>query len=345
MKILNKSFEKNTNNGEMTLISTKPDDFFMLSKIISPLDKIKSLTTRKLSLDGKSQSKINCVLEISVETVDADLEDGILYVKGKTCKIHERVPFNVYHTLSIPLEQKFTITKDNWKQYDIKMINDATHEKPEVLFILFFENDCVLSLVGASVPKVISKHEPKQKNFKSISNAVKGHKNKVKTFVVASTLSIANDFYKYMQKDAKDIIKNTALLNLSNDYKNISNAKAISKILSDKNYAQNFADAKYVEELAEIETFFESIEKQDKLNFFGFKQLKEGFDYGAVSKIFITDELYKPHNISKRKVIEKVLNEASLLRAKIFIVPVMNELGEKLKSYGGIAGKLSFLYK
>lgn len=343
MQILKNNVDLKCKHGNMVIMGTNCDDFYVLSNILTQGDKVSCKTTRKISFDGgKTQQKITTNLEISIETISADLEYGILYVKGKVCKENEFVALGSYHTLNIELNQKMVIEKEEWSAMDVSNIKDATKEQHNICFVIFYEKDCVISSYGTSQSRILSKHEPKSKNFGSILNALKSYESKFLAILIASCFKTGKDFHQYVSKHSKS---KYSFLQLSNDYKNISNTKVISKIVLDPSFSQSFANAQYVKDLLEFQKVFPKIKSGDPGTFLGYKELGEVCNYGALEKLFITDKNYRPATVERRKVIEKILNEAHLLRAKIFVIPVENELGEEFQKMGGIAGTLLFSYK
>jgi len=91
MKILNEVIDKKRNSGKITMIPECLDDIYELTKIILVNDRLKSYTHRKLSLDGRNQQKIGLYLMIRLESYTVDLENGVLYAKGKVCEENEHV--------------------------------------------------------------------------------------------------------------------------------------------------------------------------------------------------------------------------------------------------------------
>lgn len=337
--------ESKSSSGSMKIMPTCKDDFYLLSSILVPGDNIESFTTRKLSMDsGKTQQKISLLLAIKIETVDTDLEDGIMYVKGRTCKEYEHIKQSSYHTLNLVLNEEFSIYKESWSDYDIRKIKEAKKESPEMCFVIFYEKDCVVSTLSSNGVTNIYKEEVKNKNFKAIINSMLGLKN-IKTFVISSISDIRNEFFKSLVKEHKSIEKRCSVIKLGAEYKNIPNSKVVNKIITDKEFSKSFADIAYIDDLREIEAFFLDMELGKKDFCIGVDEIKEAYEYGAIKTLFITDQFCKPRSVEERKANDAIINQVKKLRAKICTIPVSNEFGERLKKMGSIAGKLQFEYK
>lgn len=346
MKILNISMEGKSSIGSIKIMPLCSDDLYALNDVIVPGDVIEAQTTRKVSMDGgKTQHKVSLVLAIKVETIETDLDDCIMYIKGKTCKEHENVRQGSYHTLDIVLNEHFTISKNDWTDSMIRKLKEAKNEDSEMCFIIFYDKDCVVSRISQTGVKNIYKEEIKNKNYKALINSILSVKEGIKNFVIASISDVRNDFAKALLKDHKDLEKKVSVLKLTPDYKGIPNSKVISKMLVEKNFAQAFANVKYVDDLREIEGFFLDISLGKKNSCVGEKEVLEAFEYGALKTLFITDSFYRPGTVEERKKNSSIIQQAHNFRAKVCIIPVSHEHGQRLKSMGHIAGVLQFDYK
>lgn len=346
MKIISNKIDSKSLAGSAVLIPTCSDDLYALSSIIAAGDDVEAFTTRKLSLDGgRTQQKIVARLMVKVETTDFDLEDGIMSVKGKINKENEYVQQGSYHTLHISLDEKFELFKKKWSRQDQKMLFETTKEVPSLCFVIFYDKECVVSAVTSNNITNVHKSEVKNKNYKPIVAAVIGLKDKMKMAVVASFSSVGEDFYKALVKEDKGVEKHSSFIRLPSEYKNMANSKVIGRVLTDRRFAKTFSEIKYVDDLREIEEFFLGLTLGNKKMCLGFSEIQEAFEYGAIKTLFITDILYRPRTVEERKNIEKIIAQATELRAKICVIPVIHEHGEKLKLMGGIAGVLQFTYK
>ncbi|KAI5147974.1 protein pelota [Enteropsectra breve] len=346
MKIGSISLDKKTQGGALTVEMTNLDDLYTLSQILEIGDRVESFTTRKISLDGgKTQQKIALKLQVKAETYNYDLEDGIVIVKGKTCCENEHVKLGSYHSLNINLHEKFKIFKNNWKHSQVRELQDATNEAPEICFIIFYDREAVVSSVSSNSIKTIHKEELKNKNYKSLLACVSQQKEKMKIFIIASFSDIRSDFSKKLFAEVKTIEKLTTVIKLSGEYKGISNTKAISKLLTDKSHSKAFTNIKYIDDLRSAEELFTAIRVESVLVAIGKIEILEAFEYGAVSKLFLLNTVYRPRTIDERQNIESLLADAREMRAQICVIPADHELGERLNQLGGFAAFLKFSYK
>ncbi|KAM0681286.1 hypothetical protein GINT2_000485 [Glugoides intestinalis] len=346
MKIVSNHVDVKSKAGQMKLIPNNNDDIYYLSAIIKTGDRIASYTTRKISLDGgKTQKKITLKLEVKVEAVEAELDVGVMYVKGKTSLENEHVRLGSYHTIDISVGNEFTFTKQQWTNQDLARIKECCKDVPEICFVVFFEKDCAISSVSSNETKIIHKEEVKGKNFKEIVTATIKMKEKVKNLVIASISDIKNDFHKSLLKEDPTIGKISCCIKLTPDYKGLSNTKVISKILANKDMLTSLHNVKFIEDLKEIQKFFVSIDINQEEVCIGLKEVAEAMDYGAIKILFVTDRFCKPKSILERDFADSFIKKANELRAKICIIPTNLDPGERLESIGGVACSLSFNYK
>lgn len=346
MKILNKNVDKRLLSGSITMSPVNIDDFYVLNDLVQVGDVAEGTTTRKLSLDGgRTQQKITLRLAIKVEKADYDFEGGLMSIKGKICKENKHVQLGVYHTVHVEMNESFTLSKTVWSRNHMNLLEESAKDVQDLCFVIFYERECVVSMHSTNNIKNVLKSEIKNKNFKPIITKIKDAKNTVKTIVIAGFGTIVDEFYKGLIKEDKSFVKFGGPIKLSNNYKNLSNVQVINKFITDKSYSSLFAEIKYVEDLIEAKNFFEYFEKEFTKVSVGLVEVLEACEYGAVKKVFITDEVYRPKDLASKKKIKMLLDLAIKIRAKICIVPITHDLGLRLSKMGGITGMLLFNYK
>jgi protein pelota len=339
MKILSNKIENRTSSGSVVLIPTSADDLYMLSSVIAEDNTVEAHTTRKLSLDGgHTQQKITVKLMVKAETLAFDLDDGIMSIKGKVCKENEYIEQGVYHTIHVSLGEKFELWKARWTRRDTRLLSESTKDIPHIAFIVFYDRDCAVSSVTPNNIRNTFKGEIKAKNFRPVLSAVAGLKDNIKMLVIASFSAIGEEFYRALSKENKALGASATAIKLTPEYKNIPNAKVISRILVDKQFAKSFKEVAYVNDLQEIEDFFLSVMLGSKKICVGLAEIQEAFEYGAIKVLFVTDALYRPRTVEERRAIEAVVAQATELRARICIIPVIHESGERLRAWAASPG-------
>ncbi|KAI5169909.1 protein pelota [Pancytospora epiphaga] len=346
MKIVCNTIESRTNSGSLVLLPSSADDLYVLSSIIAEEDTVEAYTTRKLSLDGgRTQQKVTVKLAIKVESTVFDLDDGIMSLKGKVCRENEYITQGLYHTIHINLGNKFELWKPKWSRRDVHLIYESTKEVPHVVFVTFYDKECVVSNVSSNSIKTVFKGEIKSKNFKPTLGAVVSLKEKTKVLVIASFSVLGDEFYKVLSKENKVIAALSTTIKLKSEYKGLPNSRMISRVLSDSQYSKSFKEIAYVEDLREIEEFFLAMTMGSKKVCVGLGEIQEAFEYGAIKILFITDALYRPRTVEERRATESIISQAMEIRARVCVIPMIHESGERLHEMGGMAGILQFVYK
>lgn len=347
MKILKNYVDPKSHSGSIVLEITNSDDIFLLAKTIKANDKVKTVTSRKTSLDGgRTQTKITLCLELKVESIDVDLADGILYIKGKTCVELEHIKLGSYHSFDICIGTEFTLTKTFWSNLDIKGLKEAAMSSGiDICTCIIYDKDCVISDLYTSGPKIINKCDFSNKNLKNIANVLSTRKSSVKYFIIASVSEARTTLHKFLNKEDPSIYKMCILLKLTPEYKGISNSSTVSKILSDPNYFNSINDVKFIDDLKEMQKIFVAMAQNNKGFCIGRKEVGEAIDYGAVKVLFVTDEFCKPPTMSLRLLSEELISKVKALGSKICIIPIVSDLGTKLKEFGGMICTIRFDFK
>lgn len=347
MRLGKNKIDQRNKSGGMQIVPEHQDDIYVLSSVICVGDMVTASTTRKVQLDAKTQQKISLALKIRIETISVDLENSMMYLKGRTAVVHEHVKLGSYHTIDIGTGHSFELEKEEWLGMWMKMLRDATKPQPEILFVVFYEKDCVVSVVSQSRVSVVLKQEVRNKKFGNVIKVLEKYISKVNLFVVASAFDIRNEFHKAVaaSKELKSVYSSFCVVKSPAECKGASNAKVINAILTDRDLSKNFQGVQYVDDLREVDSFFVGFSKGSDLVCVGMKDVREAMDYGALERLMITDEKARPGTVEERREIEAFCREAQAMNCKISVIPVAHFSGERLKEMGGVCAMLKFSYK
>ncbi len=347
MKLIKQSIDNKSNSGTITMCPTHIDDFYMLSDVVEAGDVVEGTTTRKLSLDnGRTQQKITLTLSIKVEKTDFDFISGHMIVKGKVYKENKHVQLGVYHSIHIDIGDNFSLFKTKWGRRCFELVNKSCKNGVEICFVLFYEKECVVSVISGTNIRNVLKCENKNKNFKQIAAKIIAIRPTVKTVIIGGFGGgVVDEFQKILSKEERGLNNNGNVIKLGNEYKNISNAQVIGKLMVDKAYSRLFAEMKHVGDLVELTKFFTEFEKEASKVCVGYAEIIEACDFGAIKTLFITENLYRPTTAEAKKKIDRLITNASQRKAKICIIPINHDLGARLAQMGGISAVLLYKYK
>ncbi|ADM11270.1 pelota-like RNA-binding protein [Encephalitozoon intestinalis ATCC 50506] len=347
MKLEKNKIDQKCRSGSIKMTPEHQEDIYTLSSVIEVGDMVTSVTTRKIQIDGKTQHRVTLTLKIKVEAINVDLESSTIYLKGKTVLINEYVKLGSYHTIDITLGQPFSLEKDEWQEMSIRLLKEAAKPQLETAFVVFYEKECVVSIVTRSKISIVLKQEMKNKKFTNVIKTLEKYADKISLFVVASAFEIRNEFYKAVvnSKELKKIQSSFCVVKVPPECRGCSNSKVINTILTDKDLSKTFQGVQYIDDLREVDNFFVKFAKGSDLVCIGMESIREAMDYGALDRLMITDEKMRPNDVEKRREMELFCREIQGMNCKISIVPVAHFSGEKLKEMGGICGLLKFSYR
>lgn len=347
MKLGRDRIDQRSRSGSVEITPEHQDDIYILSSIVDVGDMVTSSTTRKVQIEGRVQQRISLTLKIKVEAISVDLGNSMMYLKGRTVVIHEHVKLGSYHTIDIGPGQRFELEKEEWSEMVVRSLKNATKSQPEVIFVIFYERECVVSVVSQNRIDIILKQEVRNKKFSNIIKTLEKYVTKVSLFIVASMFEIRNEFHRaaVASKELSKIHGGLCVVKVPQECKGCPNSKVIDKILTDKDLSRKFQGIQYVDDLREIENFFVGFSKGSSLVCIGMDDVREAMDYGALDRLMITDEKARPRTVEERREIEMFCKEVRSMNCKISIIPVAHFSGERLREMGGVCAMLKFSYK
>lgn len=347
MRLGKNRIDQRNKSGSMEITPEHQDDIYVLSSVIDPGDMVTSSTTRKVQIDVKTQQRMVLVLKIKIEAINVDLESSTIYLKGRTVLMNEHVKLGSYHTIDVTVGQPFELEKDEWPALSIRQLREAAKPQPEVIFIVFYERECVVSMVTRNRVTIILKQEIKNKKFTNILKTLEKHVGKISLFVIASTFEIRNEFHKAVSasKELRKALGSFCVVKVPPECRGCPNSKVINTILTDKDLSKVFQGVQYIDDLREMDNFLVGFAKGSDLVCVGMKDIREAMEYGALERVMVTDERIKPNEVTQRREMEAFCKEAQAMNCKISVIPVAHFSGEKLREMGGICAMLKFNYR
>ncbi len=116
-----------------------------------------------------------------------------------------------------------------------------------------------------------------------------------------------------------------------------SGRAGINEMLSRSEISKTLEEARLSVETKLVNKLMEEIGKGN-LATYGFDQVKEALDFGAVEILLMTDKFFS----DKREDCEELMKKAEETRAEIHIIGTDYDPGKQLQSLGGIAAILRF---
>jgi len=351
MKIIRK------HKGEIKLEVTKLEDLWYLSQVIDARDLVKAKTLRKIKLgdDDERNTKVikkPVTLIIEVEKVEFHKYSNSLRVSGIVKEGPEDIAKGVHHTLDVELNTFLTITKDKWLNYQTKQLDEAAKEEGlKVLICVMDRENATFALLKKYGYDVLSElegdvrkkgEEDKKTENKFYLDIIKNlrtyyDKYKIEQIVLASPAFWKEDLLKVIEKKEPELKKIITLATCSSFGKN-----SINEVLKRAEVKKVIEQERAIKEFNIVEELFKEISLAGK-GVYGFKNVKNAVESGAVKDLLITDDLI--HNKRQEGTFDE-LNElmkmADQTAGIIHIISTDHEAGEKLKGLGGIGAILRY---
>jgi len=339
MKLIHSDKKK----GIIVLKPENTDDLWTLSELIDRNDIITGKTQRKIK---EKETKKTLIISIQVEQVE--FTETTLRITGTTTEEHEDVAKGSYHTISIEPGAQLTIQKD-WLDYQRTRLEESTREKQSKILITIFDRETALfaklkkqgyqiitSMQGDVVKKRIQE-KPKQNFYQQIINKIKEYdeRDNYEHIILGSPSFWKEDLLQHLkdEKLKQKIVQTQCSSADENAIREVLKKGELEKILKEDRISK---------ELKLIDELFTEISKEG-LSVYGFKDVKNAIELGAVKELLIADELIKTKRLNETfQELQEVMKNTEKTNGKITIINTKHEGGKKLQSLGGIAALLRY---
>jgi len=346
MDIIYSDFRK----GKVKLRINDLDDLWYLSHIIDAGDFVKGKTTRKIKI-GKEEKKVvkkTVTLKIEVEKVEFHKYRDVLRVSGKVLEGPEEVPKGSYHTISLEEGSEFVLEKVNWLSYQKEKLKEAAEKKYNFLICVFDREEAIFALskrygydvlleLKGEVAKKRKKTEIKKDFYEEIIKLMGDYDGRFnpESIIIASPAFFKDDLMKGI-KDEK-FKKKIVLATCGSVSEN-----AIDEVMKRPELQKALRKSKTREEELLVEELLVEINKNG-LSVYGFKEVSEAVETGAVSKLLVTDDLIQElRRKEEYEKLDKLMKQVDSLNGKICIISSEHEGGKKLKGLGKIGALLRY---
>jgi protein pelota len=225
MKLIKRQISAKDGSGMVLLRPEDSEDLWHAYNLIREGDRIRCTTVRKIvkesSTGSTSSAKKRLMLTINVHKIDFDADVLQVRVSGQVSSENDNVKMGAYHTLTLELNQNFSVEKDCWDQIYLDILDEAIHpeRQAEVAAVVLQPGLAHLCLVtGAltitkarievTIPKKrtgSSGHDKATKRFfEAVYQAILRHVDfgRVKCLLVGGPGFVAQDFLQYARQEA-----------------------------------------------------------------------------------------------------------------------------------------------
>eukprot|EP01086_Lenisia_limosa_P003251 TRINITY_DN17584_c0_g1_i1.p1 TRINITY_DN17584_c0_g1~~TRINITY_DN17584_c0_g1_i1.p1 ORF type:complete len:390 (-),score=42.90 TRINITY_DN17584_c0_g1_i1:47-1216(-) len=370
MKIVKRAVLKDS-SGTLVIIAQETEDLWQAYNLINVDDRVSASTVRRLnqvSTTGSSTStRVRVTLTIKAERIDFDSTSDILHVSGPVAAENKHVRMGAYHTLDIPLNLKFSITKDEWDSVSIGRLEDLANPEnsSDLAAVIMQEGLCHVCLVSRSLTILKCKIEvsiPKKRRggqsqhdktlhrfYTSCMDAIIRHIdfNVVKCVLIASPGFVKDSFWEFMKVEAA---------RREGDYSTILQHKghfvltkasspylgALKEILADPSITGKLQGARVADDVSLMQRFMRTIGDDPDRAVYGEKEVLYASNHAAIEHLLIVDTLFRSPDVVQRKKWVDLVETTKENQGAVAIMSSQHATGEQLTQVTGVAAILRF---
>jgi protein pelota len=346
MRVTNRSLKGR--EGEIAVTAETLDDLWHLKYIIEKGDLVFAVTKRKADsasdkIRPEKVEKVKVRIGIRVDEIEFHKFANRLRIHGM---IEHGMDVGSYHTLNVEIGTNLSIIKEHWKNDQFQRIQDAEEasKRPKVVMVAIEEGDADIGFVhhyGIEIYSHIRQSSGKRETglrnefFREVVEQLRHAVPEEASIVVAGPGFTKEDFIKYFQETepamaSKALIEDTSMIGMSG-FQEVLRRGAVDRIMQESRIAR---------ESALMEDLIREISMDGKAAY-GFADVKNALNYGAVETLLIADETLREGR-EKGENIDKLLMEVEKAQGKVVVFSTAFEPGEKLHKLGGIAALLRF---
>jgi len=350
MKIIKQDLKK----GQITVKVENLDDLWYLSHIIDKKDLIKGKTSRKIKLSKEDERKQQIIkktvtLKLKIEKIELSKD---LRLSGTIIQGPEDVQKGVFHTFNIEENSIITIEKEKWLKFQIDRLKEASKEISSKILIIALERDfatfALLKKYGFDIlTELEGEVEKKQQNekiktnfYSEITKQIEFYDKKYNfsNIIIGSPAFWKDDLLQQIKNS--DLSKKITLASCSSTEKN-----AINEILKRDEIKKVLKQDRIQKEINLIEELFIEISKNN-LSAYGFKEVKEAAEVGAIKTLLITDKLIqKLRDEDNYEDLDNIMKQVEKTKGEIHIISTEHEAGKRLQGLKGLGAILRFKLK
>ncbi|MDI6917303.1 MAG: mRNA surveillance protein pelota [Thermoplasmatales archaeon] len=339
MRVLHQDRKK----GEIRLLMENLDDLWHMYNIVEKNDLVFALTHRKVEkkTDKLRPEKVERkTMRLGIRVTDVEFHEfsDRLRIHGV---IENGTDVGSYHTLNLTVEDNVSILKE-WKEHHLSRIKEAVEEtkRPTLTFLSIDYDEATFALLrqyGVENIGSIASHIS-GKQYKTDKNEKNNFYSRILTMVeqikkgpivIVGPGFAKEEFYSFVKEKKPELLKDVAVMGTGN-----AGMNGIHEVLK-KGVTKFVENTRVSVETKIVESLFEEIAKNGN-SAYGFDEVKNALDTGAVETLLVTDKLVRT------KKADELLEKAKKTSSKFMIISTVHESGKKLEGLGGVAALLRY---
>ncbi|KAJ3167532.1 hypothetical protein HK101_011751 [Irineochytrium annulatum] len=335
----------------------------MAYNLIAVGDSLKSTTIRRVvseSATGSTEkSTVRISLTITVESVDYDVQGGVLRVNGRNIEENKFVKMGGYHTLDVEENRPFTLAKEEWDVIALERIDTACDiaSKSDVAAVVFEEglaNICLVTQNMTIVRQRLEVNVPRKRRgssqhdkamakfFDQLYQAIVRFVdfNIVKVLLLASPGFYAEQLLDHIKITA---IRTDNKLVLQSIPKIITvhcssgQKHALAEALADPTAQAKLSDTKFANEVRTLDRFYSTLSADAAKAFYGIRHVEMASRTGAIETLMVTDELFRSADIPTRRRYIALVETVRAQGGAVLVFSSLHTSGEQLSQLTGVA--------
>ncbi len=333
---------------ELKVVPEINDDLWHLERIIEPHDLVSGSTNRKIKPkeEGSKQIRVNLFLTIDVEKIDFRRETGNLRVTGNILegKPAELIETGASHSIEIELGKELSIKKKELKKFQIERLEKAKKastqgkvllvvlddEQADFALLKEFELERKGMLKSGKTGKMYETEPVRGNYFSDIIKRIE--EAKPEKVVVAGPGFAKEKLHKLIDE------KKPKGIQFFYGATNSTGITGLQELIKAKGFEKIIQEMQLVKETKIVESIFAELGKGSGLVEYGFEQVKNAVEVGAVKELLVVDTLM----LDKRSEVEPLMEKTEQMKGEVHLIDAENDAGKKLESMGGIVAFLRY---
>ena len=368
MKILKRNISEKDGSGTITLRPETPEDLWHSYNLLQMGDSVRCTTVRKVvntsNTGSTTSSKKRLMLTIVLKKIDFDPDVLQVRLSGTVASENDLVRMGAHHTLTLELNQNFSIEKNCWDQIYLDILDEATNpdRQAEVGAVVMHAGLAHVCLVTGALTITKARIEvniPKKRTgssqnskattkfFEAVYQAMLRHIDfqKVKVVLLGSPGYVKDDFFQYMmteavKRDDRPFIENKSkfvLVKASNGHKH-----ALEEVFSDAAIMARMEDTKVAREVEVLNKFMRMLDTDEYRAYYGYAHVRMALEQNAIDSLLVTDELFRSSNVKTRRQYVDLVEQTRENGGTVYIFSSMHVSGQQLQQVSGVAAILRY---
>ena len=339
--------------GNARLIVESQDDLWSLSQIISPGDKLGSMTARKVKIceaeDRQKTVKKPAFIKVLVEKTE--FSPPTLKILGTIEEAPEDIPHGQYHSLILEQGSEIFIEKE-WLSYQKHRLEDSLESKtPPVIIVVFDREEAYFAIMKKYGYEVLTNIKGKVRKkgheegtytdfYSEIVLHIKEYDSRFNpSFIVVGSPAFWKD--ELMKAIGEGPLKRKIVPATCSSV----DITGINEILKRDEVRKALASERITKEMRCVEELMSEISKNGKAAY-GLKDVEEASISGAVETLLIADGFIRQQRQDNNfAAVESIMKRSESQNSKIAIISSEHDGGKKLEGIGGIAAILRYRMK